>query len=69
MAPLTLYRIDLKDPDVAFPRTIAWLIEMGVLVPVEPDAEQRAEDGTLLAVVIYTDAGRDFYAGVGEETP
>jgi len=33
---MTLYRIDLKDPDVAFPGTIAWLIGMGVLVPIEP---------------------------------
>ena len=61
---MTLYR-----PSGRFKGQIKRLVVQGALVPVEPDAEQRAEDGTLLGVVIYTDAGRDFYAGVGEETP
>ena len=62
---MTLYRINLKDPDVAFPRTIDWLIEMGVLVPVE-EAELQAiyvkgwNDTIARAITVLIDMGLTF---------
>lgn len=42
-------------------------IRSDVVVPVEPDQEIHAPDGTLLGVVIYNDAGREFNDGVHYE--